>query len=113
MPKASLRQPGASGTRVLAHSLLIFTDRETKARSKEEADVLWQKTDLSPESTSEKMHLPNSPKKKKKNGGREGAYAPYKGGKRDTLSLHLSQKRPCHSRAAPEADITPHTLGAA
>ena len=51
-------------------------------------------------------------KKKKKIGGREGAHAPYKGGKRDTLTLHLSQQRPCHSRAAPEADITPHTLGA-
>ena len=70
MPKASLRQPGASGTRVLAHPLLIFTDRETEALSKEEADVLWQKTDLSPESTSEKMHLPNSPKKKKRGGER-------------------------------------------
>lgn len=111
MPTASLRQPGASGT-LLAHPLLSFTDRATEARSKEEADVLWQKSHLSPESISEKMHLPNSPKKKKKMGGREGAHAPYKGGKRHTLTLHLSQQRPCHSRAAPEADITPHTLGA-
>ena len=30
--------------------------------------------------------------------GKEGAHAPYKGGKRDTLTLHLSQQRPCHSR---------------
>ena len=67
---ASLRQPGASGA-LLAHPLLSFTDRATEARSEEEADVLWQKSHLSPESTSEKMHLPNSPKKKKKKLGEE------------------------------------------
>lgn len=84
MPTASLRQPGASGT-LLAHPLLSFTDRATEARSKEEADVLWQKSHLSPESISEKMHLPNSPKKKKK-WGEEKVHTPPTRVGRDTHS---------------------------
>jgi hypothetical protein len=76
-----------------------------KPRPREGNILVLEKYNMSLHSTSEKMGLSNS----QNNVGREGVS--QKGGNRDTRTPPASAAR-THSRPAPEADITPHTLGA-
>lgn len=104
MPKASLRQPGASGSYHLHRQgnwgSLKGGGRRALAKIPLEPWINFRK-DASPQST-----------KKKKKWGKRRCTRPLQGREERHTHPPPVSAAPMSFEAAPEADITPHTLGA-